>query len=143
MSISCDWLAACQLAIVDKLSGRTSLVHVLETVTSARFPAQVPTFHVVATWHNHTEMMATGRLRVRIDEVGGDPGAALSEEEVTFHGKTSHRMICIVQSLAVLRPGPYRVVASLQLSGAEQWADVAVFPFHVAMSANSPQAAQA
>ncbi|MBM4345150.1 MAG: hypothetical protein FJ100_17405 [Deltaproteobacteria bacterium] len=142
MSITCDWLAASQLAIVDKLNGRATLVHVLETVTSPRFPAQVPTFHVVATWRNATEMIATARLRVRIDEAAGDPGPALLDEEVTFVGRTSHRSICIVQSLTVLRPGLYRVVASRQCNG-EPWVDMATFPFHVAPSPGSGQTAQA
>ncbi len=142
MSITCDWLVACQIAIVDKLNGRATLVHVLETVASPRFPAQVPTFHVVATWHNPTEMVAVARLRLRIDEAAGEPGPPLLDEEVTFVGKTSHRSICIVQALTVLRPGLYRVVASRQFSG-EAWVDVAAFPFHVAASAGSSQTAQA
>ncbi len=142
MSITCDWLVASQIAIVDKLNGRATLVHVLETVTAPRFPAQVPTFHVVATWHNPTEMVATARLRLRIDEAAGEPGAALLDEEVTVVGKTSHRSIGIVQSLTVLRPGLYRVVASRQYNG-EPWADVASFPFHVAPSAGAGSTAQA
>lgn len=142
MSIACDWISACQLAIVDRLSGRATLVHVLESVASPRFPAQLPTFHVVATWHNQTEMVATARLRVRIDEVAGEPGSVLSEEEVTFVGKTSHRAICIVQSLTVNRPGAYRVVASLQ-SATGEWADVAGHPFTVTTSGATSGTVQA
>lgn len=142
MSIACDWISACQLAIVDRLSGRATLVHVLETVASPRFPAQLPTFHVVATWHNPIDMVTTARLRVRIDEVAGEPGSVLSEEEVTFHGKTSHRAICIVQSLTVNRPGAYRVVASLQGPSGD-WSDVAGHPFVVNTSGSAAGTVQA
>lgn len=143
MSVSCDWLCGCQLAIVDKLSGRATLVQVIENVNAPRFPAQLPAFYVVATWHNALDMVAVARLRVRIDEAGQEPGNVLSDEEVTFNGKTSHRSICIVQSLTVMRPGPYRIVASRQLAGSDEWAEAAAFTFHVSPATPSGPAAQA
>ena len=136
MAVTCDWLCACQTAIVDRISGRISLIQVVETVAAPRFPAQLPTFHVVATWQNHTEMATGARLRIRIEEVGGEGGSQLAEEDVTFSGRTTHRSICIVQSLTVLRPGSYRVVAQMQVGSADAWIDAAAYPFLV----NSAQA---
>lgn len=140
MAVTCDWLCACQTAIVDRISGRISLIQVVETVAAPRFPAQLPTFHVVATWQNHTEMSTAAKLRIRIEELGADGGSQLTEEDVTFSGRTTHRSICIVQSLTVLRPGAYRVVAQMQPSGGESWSDAASYPFQV-VSAQAPSGA--
>ncbi len=135
MSISCDWVSASQLAIIDRMSGRVTLVHVLDAVASSRFPAQIPTFHVVASWQNHTEMVTRARLQLSIEEPGGETTTILTDEEVSFAGRTSHRSVCIVQSLTVLRPGPYRVVARWQSVGTGGWTEAGSHPFGVNTSA--------
>jgi hypothetical protein len=45
-----------------------------------------------------------------------------------------------VQSLTVLRPGAYRVVAQMQPTGGESWTDAASYPFQV-VSAQAPSGA--
>ncbi len=135
MSITCDWVSACQMAIIDRMSGRVTLVHVLDAVASQRFPAQIPTFHVVASWQNHTEMVTRARLQLSIEEFGGETTTILTDEEVAFAGRTSHRSVCIVQSLTVLRPGAYRVVARWQAVGSDGWIVAGAHPFSVNTSA--------
>lgn len=134
MSISCDWISACQTAIIDRMSGRVTLVHVLDALTAQRFPAQVPAFHVVATWQNQAETVIRARLRLSIEESSGETTSVLSDEEIPFAGRASHRSVCIVQSLTVLRPGQYRVVARFQLAGSDQWQDAGRHPFSVQAS---------
>lgn len=131
-SIRNEWVVACQTALVDRLSGKVSLIHVLDHVQVARFPADLPPFHVVALWQHTTDMVANARLRIELEE-HGEPGASiLSEETVEFAGRTGHRTICVVHALTVQRPGTYRLVARLQGPDG-QWHDGSAHTFAVAV----------
>ena len=143
MSIHSDWVTACSTALVDRLTNRVSLVHVLESVPVPRLPAIVQPFHIVALWHNTVDMAVDGRLRIEVEEASGESASVLSEETITFAGRVSHRTICIVHAMTVLRPGAYRIVARLQLSGAETWLDGASHPFQVQVVQAPHESAQA
>jgi hypothetical protein len=131
MSLHCDWVSACQTAIVDRVSGRMTLVHVVDAVAAPRFPAQVGPLHVVASWHNGGEAALAVRLRVAIEAGDGETHSVLAEEDVALSGRSNHRTICIIQSLTVLRPGPYRVIASWQDNGQSTWQQAAQHTFQV------------
>lgn len=143
MSLHCDWVSACQTAIVDRVSGRVTLVHVLDTMAAPRFPAQLGPFHVVASWHNGSETAVVARLRVAIAGQDGDADSVLADEDMTLGGRSSHRTICIIQSLTVLRPGPYRVVASWQSDADAPWHEAASHTIQVQAAAALASTAQA
>lgn len=113
MSIRCDWVMACQTALVDRLSAKVTLVHVLEQVQVPQFPAEVGPLHVVAAWQHTVEMAGQARVRLELQEQGGE-GSVLAEEQVEFSGRATHRTICVIHALTVQRPGTYRIVARLQ-----------------------------
>ena len=143
MGPRCDWVSACQTAIVDRVSGRVTLVHVLDAVAVPRFPAQLGPFHVVANWHLDRDGAQTCRLRVAIVEAQGETASVLADEEVTLAGHSSHRTICIIQSLTVLRPGPYRVVASWQAHPEAAWLEAAAHTLQIQAAPALAGAAQA
>ncbi len=111
MAIHTDWVIACQTALVDRLSGKVSLIGVLETLQMPRFPCELPPFYVVALWHNATDMVSAAQLRIEVEEYGEPNSAVLSEEHIEFQGHVGHRTICLVPALTVSRPGRYRIVA--------------------------------
>lgn len=143
MSIHSDWVTACSTALVDRLTNRVSLIHVLEQVQVPRLPAVVPPFHIVALWHNTVDMAVDGTLRIEVEEQNGESSSVLSEETVTFAGRISHRTICIVHAMTVLRPGAYRIVARLQLPGSDAWKEGAAHPFLVQVVQTPHESAQA
>lgn len=143
MSLAHDWVVACQTAIVDRLTNKISLIHVLEQVQVPKFPAALPPFQIVALWHNSTEMAVTARLRIEVEELAGDTASVLSEEEVVFAGRVSHRSICIVHAMTALRPGAYRIVARYQTGEGEAWHEGNAHPFSLAVTGNPTAAAQA
>ena len=143
MSISSDWVKACSTALVDRLTNRVSLVHVLEQVPVPRLPASLPSFHIVALWHNNLDMAVDARLRIDVEEQGGETSSVLSEESITFAGRVNHRTICIVHAMTVLRGGSYRVVARYQMAGTDRWIDGASHPFQVQVVAAPSESAQA
>lgn len=143
MSISSDWVTACSTALVDRLTNRVSLIHVLEQVQVPRLPAVVPSFHIVALWHNTLDMAVDGKLRIDVEEQSGDTSSCLSEEQITFAGRVSHRTICIVHSMTVQRAGAYRIVARYQPPGTDDWEDGTSHPFHVQVVSGQHESAQA
>jgi len=143
MSITHDWVIACQTALVDRLTNKISLIHVLEQFQVPKFPAVLPPFQIVALWHNRTEMAASARLRIEVEELAGDSSSVLSEEEVVFAGRVSHRSICIVHAMTVLRPGAYRIVARLQPSDSAAWLEGNSHPFVLTAAGPAPSAAEA
>lgn len=120
-----EWVLACQTALVDRLSGRVSLVHVLDHLQVARFPADLPPFHVVGLWQHGHDGATTARLRIVLEEHGQPGTSILAEEQVEFAGRTAHRTICVVHALTVQRPGSYRILARLQTADGE-WRDGAM-----------------
>ncbi len=143
MSIHSDWVTACSTALVDRLTNRVSLIHILEHVQVPRLPSVVPAFHIVALWHNTVDMATDGRLRIEVEEQSGESSSVLSEETITFAGRISHRTICIVHAMTVLRPGAYRIVARLQVPGSDDWKEGASHPFIVQVVQAPHESAQA
>ena len=119
MSIRCDWVMACQTVLVDRLSGKVSLVHLLEHLQVPQFPAEIGPLQVVAAWQHTVEMAGDARLRLELEEQGGE-SSVLAEEQVQFSGRATHRTICVIHALRVQRPGTYRIVAKLQTDDG-QW----------------------
>jgi hypothetical protein len=138
MSIRCDWVMACQTVLVDRLSGKVSLIHVLENLQVPQFPAEIGPLQVVATWQHTVEMAGDARLRLELQEQGGE-SSVLAEEQVQFSGRATHRTICVIHALKVQRPGSYRIVARLQgVDG--QWLPGNEHAFDVAGSVPARQA---
>jgi hypothetical protein len=117
-----DWVIACQTVLVDKLTGKLSLVQVLDHLQVPRFPADLPPFYVVGLWQHGQDVVAQARLRIELEEHGELGASVLSEEQVEFPGRTAHRTICVVHALTVQRPGAYRLIARLQGPDGE-WLD--------------------
>ena len=134
------WVMACQTALVDRLSGKVSLIGVLEQVSVAQFPAEVGPLHVVAAWQHTVEMAGDVRVRLELQEHDG-AGSVLAEEQVQFSGRTTHRTICVIHALTVPRPGTYRIVARLQGPDG-QWMVGAEHAFDI-VGAGQPQRAEA
>ena len=143
MSITHDWVVACQTALVDRLTNKISLIHILEQFQVAKFPAVLPPFQIVALWHNRVDMAVSAKLRIEVEELAGDSASLLSEEEVVFAGRVSHRSICIVHAMTVLRPGAYRIVARFQEQDSALWQEGNSHPFSLTAAGNPPSAAQA
>ncbi len=131
MSVASDWVVACQTAIVDRLTNKVSLIHVIEQVQMPKFPGVLPAFHVVVQWHNTTEMAVTTRLRIAIEDPASSSETSLLEEEVSFVGRVGHRSICIVHAMSVARAGSYRIVAQVQSEVGGAWTNGAGYPFVV------------
>lgn len=142
MSIRNDWVVACQMALVDRLTGKVSLIHVLDQLQVVRFPAILPPFHVVALWHNTLDQTVRAPLRIDIEEQGELDVSTLSEEPVEFAGRVGHRSICVVHALTVQRPGTYRIVARW-LGQDGQWQDGSAHTFAIAAIPQPQQQAQA
>jgi hypothetical protein len=140
-SLTCDWVLACQTALVDRLTNKISLIGVLESMQVAGFPALLPGFHVVATWQHRNDVVLPVRLQLQLVELQGDGVSPLAEEELEFVGRTGHRSICIVHSLTVLRPGRYAIVARWQRPADDSWQTGGQHVIQIA--AMQPPAAQA
>lgn len=121
-ALRCDWLLACQTALVDRLTNKISLIGVLESIQVNGFPAVLPGFHVVAFWQHRSDVVLEAELQLELVELGGAGSTSrLAEERIEFAGRSGHRSICIVHSLTILRPGRYAVCARWRRSGQEQW----------------------
>lgn len=121
-ALRCDWVLACQTALVDRLTNKISLIHVLENVAVPGFPTVLPGFHVVAFWQHRSDVVLHADLMLELVEVGGGGASSkLAEERIEFVGRSGHRSICIVHSLTVLRPGRYAIAARWRRAGQDTW----------------------